>query len=973
MEWHRNEGAGKREILEKTRRPTASSGTIPTCKNPVTRPGIESGSPWLEASGLTAQPSPWPLTSRKNIAHVRSASCNGVVGCSVAGRYWSQLRVARCRLPQGRVRLFAAALTIAANDPATCKPLALALAILGRERKLPCARSSLVRTSPHVQLPLMFHYGISSKLGCVAVFCVGNDSCYSRAASRVLPLACPYTIWMRGCLLCRERFVLQSCYLACVAVSMPVHDMDARAASRVLPLACPYTIWMRGCLLCGERFVLQSCCLACVAVSMPVHDMDAWLSSVWGTIRVTDVLPRSCCLACVAISTPVHDTDAWLSSVWGTIRVTVVLPRVRAASRVLPLACPYTIWMRGCLLCGERFVLQSCCLACVAVSMPVHDMDAWLSSVWGTIRVTVVLPRSCCLACVAVSTAVHDMDAWLSSVWGTIRVTVVLPRVRAASRVLPLARPCTTWMRGCLLCGELFVLQSCCLACVAVSTPVHDMDAWLSSVWGTIRVTVVLPRVRAASRVLPLARPCTTWVSVTTPLEDVREAMTTASIPATKLGSVGMHGRGKRQVPEETRRPTASHGTISTCENPGVTQPGIEPGSPRWEAGSLTAQPQRLRVKLVPCALDVCNGLPSKLCLKCALVRGTDHTLPPTRIQTYKLGRTSLLVDTTPRLLVSDEVDQKVRNGEEIPVTAIPAHRSKGRSRRLTFFCDGGSFDELHASRPSGMPAGLEVWAPRGCCGPRKLGLPSSTLYVTLTTAVSYIPWPCSKGTSSAFAWNDLGKPRIRADVLPNASAKVCHCSTSPPLAISPTSHTRNNGLSLAKEANSVLCIAVHRAARGRHVRTPSCHVSADCCRDHLKLETPPRPDLFPVVGCSRIKRAHFPIAEVRFLKTGCEGMSNAYPNAAGLAGDRACSSPRGPGWDTRHPRVGYKPVRKVDVVCAAARCHTCKFPEDERASAVWRSFNGGRGMDGGEVTRAERPAPRRNCLQLGRARISPV
>ncbi|KAJ8867879.1 hypothetical protein PR048_031684 [Dryococelus australis] len=34
-------GRGKREIPEKTRRPTASSGTIPTSEKPVTRPGIE--------------------------------------------------------------------------------------------------------------------------------------------------------------------------------------------------------------------------------------------------------------------------------------------------------------------------------------------------------------------------------------------------------------------------------------------------------------------------------------------------------------------------------------------------------------------------------------------------------------------------------------------------------------------------------------------------------------------------------------------------------------------------------------------------------------------------------------------------------------------------------------------------------------------------------------------------------------------
>ncbi|KAJ8878940.1 hypothetical protein PR048_019544 [Dryococelus australis] len=52
-------GLGKREIPEKTRRPTASSGPIPTCENLVTRPGIKSGSHWWEASVLIAQP-PYP-------------------------------------------------------------------------------------------------------------------------------------------------------------------------------------------------------------------------------------------------------------------------------------------------------------------------------------------------------------------------------------------------------------------------------------------------------------------------------------------------------------------------------------------------------------------------------------------------------------------------------------------------------------------------------------------------------------------------------------------------------------------------------------------------------------------------------------------------------------------------------------------------------------------------------------------------
>ncbi|KAJ8867210.1 hypothetical protein PR048_031005 [Dryococelus australis] len=50
-------GCGKREIPEKTRRLTASSGTIPNCESPVTRPGIEPGLHWWEASSLTAQPS----------------------------------------------------------------------------------------------------------------------------------------------------------------------------------------------------------------------------------------------------------------------------------------------------------------------------------------------------------------------------------------------------------------------------------------------------------------------------------------------------------------------------------------------------------------------------------------------------------------------------------------------------------------------------------------------------------------------------------------------------------------------------------------------------------------------------------------------------------------------------------------------------------------------------------------------------
>ncbi|KAJ8894735.1 hypothetical protein PR048_000042 [Dryococelus australis] len=42
----------------------------------------------------------------------------------------------------------------------------------------------------------------------------------------------------------------------------------------------------------------------------------------------------------------------------------------------------------------------------------------------------------------------------------------------------------------------------------------------------------------------------------------------------------------KRDIPEKTRRATASSGSIRTCENP-VTRPGIEPDSPRCEASVL--------------------------------------------------------------------------------------------------------------------------------------------------------------------------------------------------------------------------------------------------------------------------------------------------------------------------------------------------------------------------------------------------
>ncbi|KAJ8892326.1 hypothetical protein PR048_004906, partial [Dryococelus australis] len=61
-----------------------------------------------------------------------------------------------------------------------------------------------------------------------------------------------------------------------------------------------------------------------------------------------------------------------------------------------------------------------------------------------------------------------------------------------------------------------------------------------------------------------------------------------------------MQGQRKREIPEKTSQSAASSSTIPTCENPGVTRPGIEPGFPRQEASSLTAQPPRpLQIGLV--------------------------------------------------------------------------------------------------------------------------------------------------------------------------------------------------------------------------------------------------------------------------------------------------------------------------------------------------------------------------------------
>ncbi|KAJ8866726.1 hypothetical protein PR048_032587 [Dryococelus australis] len=83
--------------------------------------------------------------------------------------------------------------------------------------------------------------------------------------------------------------------------------------------------------------------------------------------------------------------------------------------------------------------------------------------------------------------------------------------------------------------------------------------------------------------------------------------------------------QGKREVAGKTRRPAASYGTIPTCENKGVTRPGIEPGSPWWEASRLTAWPPRslvvfpslFQANLLPCGLRWLQDAVSKRHPRC--------------------------------------------------------------------------------------------------------------------------------------------------------------------------------------------------------------------------------------------------------------------------------------------------------------------------------------------------------------------
>ncbi|KAJ8868081.1 hypothetical protein PR048_031890 [Dryococelus australis] len=65
----------------------------------------------------------------------------------------------------------------------------------------------------------------------------------------------------------------------------------------------------------------------------------------------------------------------------------------------------------------------------------------------------------------------------------------------------------------------------------------------------------------------------------------------------TSLDGAGIKGRGKWEIPEKTRRPRASYGTMPTCESP-VTRPGIEPATGPFHV-DIDSLPQTLQEQVL--------------------------------------------------------------------------------------------------------------------------------------------------------------------------------------------------------------------------------------------------------------------------------------------------------------------------------------------------------------------------------------
>ncbi|KAJ8873931.1 hypothetical protein PR048_024768 [Dryococelus australis] len=97
--------------------------------------------------------------------------------------------------------------------------------------------------------------------------------------------------------------------------------------------------------------------------------------------------------------------------------------------------------------------------------------------------------------------------------------------------------------------------------------------------------------------------------------------------------AAGMKGRGNGRSP---RKP----GTFPTWENPGVARPGINPGSPLWEASRLTAHPPQ--PLLLIGASDIPNDVGSKRVVERTPFKTTQHFPMNTCPKVYSFRATEL-------------------------------------------------------------------------------------------------------------------------------------------------------------------------------------------------------------------------------------------------------------------------------------------------------------------------------------------
>ncbi|KAJ8881240.1 hypothetical protein PR048_017714 [Dryococelus australis] len=81
-------------------------------------------------------------------------------------------------------------------------------------------------------------------------------------------------------------------------------------------------------------------------------------------------------------------------------------------------------------------------------------------------------------------------------------------------------------------------------------------------------------------------------------------------------------------IPEKTRRPAASSGTIPTCENPEVARPGIEPVSPWWEASVVRLLATHRCERVESSAGPLSDFRKLELCRKMMLIGGFSWGSP---------------------------------------------------------------------------------------------------------------------------------------------------------------------------------------------------------------------------------------------------------------------------------------------------------------------------------------------------------